>query len=78
MEMEVCFGREREVEGLVGIKVWNGFGLPTNPSENAIMVVETSAESMYRRRRSRLVPKSISVEIRKWRQSEILGGCVDW
>jgi len=78
MEMAVCVGREREVEGLNGIKVWNGFGLSTNSSENTVIMVERSAESMYKGRRSRLVPTSTSMEVRKWRQSEIMGGCVDW
>jgi len=42
MEVAVSVGREREVEGLTSLKVWDGFRLVSNSSEISIMVVERS------------------------------------
>jgi len=66
MEVAVSVGREREVEGLTSLKVWDGFRLFSNSSEISVMVVERSTESLYRGRRRRLVPPATSIEIRRW------------
>ena len=65
VEMADCVRRKGEVERLIGLKVWDEFRSFAWFSQIPIMVVERFAESMYRGRRRRVGPKSVSMEGRR-------------